>query len=192
MRKSLEKEVSLRKKRVDLKKIILQTVTSVGIISVAVVAPNVLVAMKKLGLLPKERQKEFIDASRERLIENGFLEYRNGMLSITNKGEVYLLKETAYDKLKDKKKKKWDGKWRVLIFDIPEQRKAIRERVRNTLISIGFMRLQDSVWIYPYDCENLIILLKADLKIGKDVLYMIVEALEYDKPVRSYFGFTDK
>ena len=145
--------------------------------------------MKKLGLLPKKRQKEFINASRERLVTNGLLQYQNGMLNVTKKGEVYLLKEVAYENLNIKKKKKWDGKWRVLIFDIPEQKKSIREYVRHTLISIGFMRLQDSVWIYPYDCEDLIILLKADLKIGKDVLYMIVEALEYDKPVRSYFGF---
>ena len=56
-------------------------------------------------------------------------------------------------------------------------------------MNIGFMRLQDSVWIYPYDCEDLIALFKADSKIGKDILYMIVEALEYDEPVKSYFGF---
>ena len=85
--------------------------------------------------------------------------------------------------------KDWDGKWRVVIFDIPEERKSIRNQIRKALVSVGFMRLQDSVWVYPYDCEDFITLLKADFKIGKEVLYMIVEELEYDKPVKSYFGF---
>ena len=90
------------------------------------------------------------------------------------------------------KQKKWDGKWRVLIFDIPEKRKSVRNKIRQSLRTIGFMRLQNSVWIYPYDCEDFIILLKADFKIGKDVLYMIVEELEYDTPVKLYFGLSKK
>ena len=187
MKINLEKEASVRRRKSNLKKIILQTVFTSGLITLNLVAPGVIVAMKKLGILPKTRQKEFIDASRERLVENGYLKYQSGKLEITEKGQRYLLEENVYDKAKNKNKK-WDGKWRVLIFDIPEKRKNIREQIRYTLVSVGFMRLQDSVWIYPYDCENLITLLKADLKIGKDVLYMIVEALEYDKPVKSYFG----
>ena len=169
-----------------MKRIILQTISIAGIIGVSLVAPGVIVAMKKLGILPKNREGEIIGTSRNRLIKNGYLKYQNGKLTITERGERYLMKEIIYEKLKNKKK--WDGKWRVLIFDIPERKKTMREYIRHNSISIGFMRLQDSVWIYPYDCEDLITLLKADLKIGKDVLYMIVEALEYDKPVKSYFG----
>lgn len=76
----------------------------------------------------------------------------------------------------------------MLIFDIPEQKKGLREKIRTTLQRVGFVRLQDSVWIYPYDCEDLITLLKADFKVGKDMLYMIVDTLEYDSPLRSQFG----
>jgi len=53
---------------------------------------------------------------------------------------------------------------------------------------IGFVHLQDSVWTYPYDCEDLIVLLKADFKIGKDILYMIVDELEGDWRLRKEFG----
>lgn len=55
-------------------------------------------------------------------------------------------------------------------------------------MEIGFIRLQDSVWIYPYDCEDLLTLLKADLKVGKDLLYMIVDSLEGDAKIRLFFG----
>lgn len=184
-KKSLEQESRKRSGRANLKKLILETAEISGFITLAALAPNVLWAMKKLGLLPKKRQNEFIRAARERLVRNGFLLYKKGLLQITNKGRFYLAKETSYEKFKNKK---WGGKWRVLIFDIPEKKKFIREQIRSALHSIGFMRLQNSVWIFPYDCEDLITLLKAELGIGKNVLYMIVDALEYDKPVRSYFG----
>jgi DNA-binding transcriptional regulator PaaX len=75
-----------------------------------------------------------------------------------------------------------------LIFDIPEYRKSTRDRIRETLRIIGFVRLQDSVWAYPYDCEDLITLLKADFKIGKDMLYLVVEAMENDASLRRHFG----
>lgn len=188
LRRNLELEVKRKTRRTNLKKIILATVGLAGMMAIAAVAPNILGAMGKLGIIPRKRQKEFIEASRGRLIKAGFLTRDDrGMLRITPAGKKYLLKEIIYENFKNKKRK-WDGKWRVLIFDIPEKRKLDRDRVRYTFISLGFMRLQDSVWIYPYDCEDLVTLLKADLKMGKDILYMIVDALEYDKPVRLFFG----
>ena len=75
-----------------------------------------------------------------------------------------------------------------LFFDIPERRRGTREKIRATLITLGFIRLQDSVWVYPYDCEDLILILKADFKIGKDVLYIIADQIEYDAPLRTYFN----
>ena len=178
-------------KRRNIQNIILNIVSTTGVISVALIAPGVLVAMNKIGLLPHERQKEFIYRSRKRLIQNGFVEFHEGKLRITEKGKDYLIKENMYAAIRNKSKK-WDGKWRVLVFDIPEKRRFIRHKIRQALTSIGFMRLQDSVWVYPYNCEDFITLLKADFKIGKDVLYMVVEELEYDKPVRSYFGLDKK
>lgn len=183
----IEKEVKRRNRKANLQKIILGTIKLGGVLAIGMLAPNVLGAMGKLGLVPHQRQKESIISSRKNLVQKGLLKYKNGNLEITEKGRGILEKEIILDRSRGKKRK-WDGKWRVLIFDIPEGRKKDRERVRYVLISLGFMRLQDSVWIYPYDCEEIITLLKADLRVGKDVLYMVVEALEYDKPVKSYFG----
>ena len=75
-----------------------------------------------------------------------------------------------------------------MIFDIPEYRKTLRPQIRRSLQTVGFIRLQDSVWIYPYDCEDFIVLLKAELKIGKDILYMIVDELEGDTRIKEQFG----
>lgn len=104
---------------------------------------------------------------------------------ITEKGERMLQMET--EKVKIAKKRRWDRRWRVVIFDIPERRKSTRVSIRRFMQEYGFVRLQDSVWIYPYDCEDLIALAKANLRIGADVLYMIVERLERDKHLREHF-----
>lgn len=85
------------------------------------------------------------------------------------------------------KPKRWDKHWRVVIFDIPERRRSVRVRLRRFMEEYGFVRLQDSVWIYPYDCEDLVALVKANLRVGTDVLYMIVERLEHDKHLREHF-----
>lgn len=184
---SLEKESRKRTRKVNLQKIILSTVEIGGMLALATLAPNVLGAMGKLGLMPHQRQTESIMSARTRLIQKGFLKYKNGFLEITPLGRRFLQKKTLIDNYKNQKKK-WDGRWRVLIFDIPENRRRDRDHIRQTLIDIGFVRLQKSVWVFPYDCEEFVTLLKADMKIGKNVLYMIVDAIEYDKPLKSCFN----
>ena len=76
----------------------------------------------------------------------------------------------------------------MLVFDIPEYRKTLRDKVRRTLISIGFVRLQDSVWIYPYPCDDLIALLKSDFRVGKDLLYVIADSIENDTALKKRFS----
>ena len=105
---------------------------------------------------------------------------------ITEKGKQIL--ELEIQKVAHAKKRKWDHRWRVVIFDIPERRRSVRVRLRRFMEEYGFVRLQDSVWIYPYDCEDLIALAKSNLRIGADVLYMIVERLEHDKHLREHFA----
>lgn len=184
----LEK-ASLKRTRIkSVQKIILQTIAVAGVLSVALLAPNALVALKKLGLIPKPRQKEIFNISRKRLIKVGLVEYsEKGFLRLTEKGEEKL-KQLELHGYRIKKPRRWDKKWRVLIFDVPEDRKSIREKIRRTLITIGFKRLQDSVWVYPYDCEDLITLLKVDFKIGRELLYIISDSIENDKFLREAFG----
>ena len=139
----------------------------------------------------KKNLKYSINESFTRLKEKGLIEIVeiNGkkVARVTSKGEDKLdfLERHSF---KLKIPKKWDGRWRVVSFDIKESKKGIRERLRFTLIQIGFVKLQNSVWVYPYDCEDFISLLKADFKIGKDVLYIIVEKLENDWHLRKFFN----
>lgn len=184
----MEKESRKRTRRHNLQRIILETVSAAGVLSVALVAPNALQTLQKLGLIPKQRQKEIIHASRYRLVKAGLLaRNEHGYLALTSKGEAKLRRLEACD-YKIKRPRKWDRKWRMLIFDIREERRHVRDKIRNTLKAIGFEKLQYSVWVYPHDCEDLITLLKADFKIGKDLLYIISDHIENDQWLKERFG----
>lgn len=54
-------------------------------------------------------------------------------------------------------------------------------------MKVGFVRIQNSVWVYPYDCEELIAFIRADLRLGKGLLYIVAEGIEYDKHLRTHF-----
>ena len=175
------------RKKIDAKKIILNTVALAGTVAVGLVAPNALRALSQLGILPNKRQKEIFESTRKRLIRQGLLEYKNDVVHLTPRGEK-ILRHIELKNYQIRKPRKWNGKWHVLIFDIPEKRKRTREQIRATLAQIGFVHLQDSVWAYPYDCEELVTLLKADMHIGNSILYMIVERLEGDRYLKECFG----
>ncbi|MEK7107893.1 MAG: hypothetical protein AAB814_01860 [Patescibacteria group bacterium] len=183
----LEEKTKRRVRAKNLEKIVLGTVAVAGLLSVALLAPNALQALKLFGWKPHKRYREVIARSRNRLIEHGLLARdEKGFLRLTSKGEAKL-RELERREYKLPHPKRWDKKWRVLIFDIPEKRKYLREKIRNTLRAIGFNQLQKSVWIYPYDCEDLIALLKVDFKVGKDLLYLVVDEIENDKKLLGLF-----
>ena len=164
----------------------METVAIAGVLSVALVAPNVIQAMSKLGLIPRRRQSEYIASSASKLAKRGLLFYDGKRYLLTPKGES-LLRRWRFADFNLHKPKKWDKKWRVVIFDIPEKKKKVREQIRSLFNQAGLRRLQDSVWVYPYDCEDVITLLKTDFGVGKDLLYLIVDELENDKHLREEF-----
>ena len=107
-------------------------------------------------------------------------------LSLTKQGELELSGYEMLEKL-IRIPKKWDGKWRALIFDIREEKKYIRDRVRHTLFTFGFYRLQDSVWVFPYDCEEVLELLRTKYRIRYGAQFLLVERLSNDRCLRQHF-----
>ena len=178
-------------KKGNTTKIILTTIKVVGFLSIAILAPNALQIIGQFSGRKKYDQKYYINNVIGKLLKNGLikLETKDGkkFVRLTKKGEEELIKYELGD-LNIKKPKKWDKKWRVVMFDIKETRKGTRTILRNTLNRLGFIKLQNSVWIFPYDCEELIVMLKSNLFLGKDVLYMTVDKLENDKWLKEVFG----
>jgi CRISPR-associated endonuclease Cas2 len=189
----LEKESKKRTQKANLQKAILGTIFAVGGLSIALVAPKMAKILTKMepDFMKNKFRKYSFNRSFNKLKNAGLIVFekteRGNFVRLTPKGEAKL-RLLELNNYKIKKPKQWDGKWRILIFDIKEERKGMRDKIRRTLNTIGFIRLQDSVWVYPYDCEDLIMLLKADFKIGKDLVYIIADSIENDKDLRLAFN----
>ena len=187
----LEQSARRERRLGALQQAMLAAVVIGGVVLVAATIPNVTQLLRFFpGFKKGARFNYKVKSVLGRLADKGYIEFieKNGKrhARITEKGEQVLQLET--EKAAMAKKRRWDRQWRVVIFDIPERRKNVRTKVRRFMQEYGFTRLQDSVWVYPHDCEDLIALMKANFRIGADVLYMIVQRLEYDKHLREHFG----
>ena len=82
----------------------------------------------------------------------------NFTVKLTQKGRGKV-EEINFEKLEIKKQDTWDKKWRIVIFDIPENRKAARDALRFKIKELKFYQLQKSVFVCPYPCEKEILFL---------------------------------
>ena len=176
-----------------MKNILLRSLAVAGIISVALVAPKVTRLLKKLDRPAKNRSQLYrrINQGISRLEQTGLVtvsgEYAQRRVAITEKGRK-VLENIEFGEYEIPEPAFWDGKWRVLIFDVIERRRRVRNQLRRLLQGKGFFRLQDSVWIYPYPCDEFVSLVRAHLKSGVgEMRSFVAEALESDKSLREHF-----
>lgn len=85
------------------------------------------------------------------------------------------------------KTKRWDKKWRVVIFDIPEKHKRVRDVFRMRLRQLGLYYLQESVYVSPYPCFNEVEFLRELYGIPVKVRYLLVDKIEDDDELKSHF-----
>jgi len=181
-----------KENKILVSKIILGTITTAGILAVAAVAPNALKAIELFYPGEKRRydRKYYVKQSIAKLKERGLIEFKKSdgktFVRLSKKGRKELLKYQMREKVIEKPKK-WDRKWRVVIFDIKEQARNLRKGLRDELINLGFVKLQNSVWVYPYECEEIVGMIKVYFEIGSAVLYMTVEEIENDRWLREKF-----
>jgi len=126
----------------------------------------------------KDRQREFRRIvnymKRAELVGS----YEHG-ITITEKGRQRLAR-SEFNDLRIKRPAKWDGKWRLVVFDIPEENKTGRNALTAKLNKLGFQPLQRSVWIHPFHCHEEIEVVALHYKFTNFITYL--ETNYIDKP----------
>ncbi len=141
----------------------------------------------------KQKFKSDYSVAMGRLKSTGFIRFSDrDLFTLTNKGREVLLKfDIDSIKLADFNANEWDGNWRVLIFDIPEIARAIRNLFRDKIQELGFYTLQKSVYVTPRPCEKEILRLARMLKIERGVQILEAVKLGRKEPeVRRFFGIS--
>lgn len=86
------------------------------------------------------------------------------------------------------KRGKWDGKWRIIFFDISNRERNKRDRLRNTLKNLGCRELLESTYVTPYECKAEIDYLREALDIRDGVRIGVLESIEGEEELKKEFG----
>lgn len=108
------------------------------------------------------------------------------IIKLTQKGKTKYL--TFKLEVLSLKGKVWDGKWRLVIYDISKLKKSAQESFRRILKQINFLPLQKSVYLTPYQCFEEIEYLREYFNLSEEVLLLEISKLENDVYYKQYFG----
>lgn len=92
-------------------------------------------------------------------------------VEITDKGKT-ILKLVDIDSMRLTRNQKWDGKWRIVIFDVPNIKSYRRSAFAQKLKELGFIMVQKSVWAYPFECHKEIMILRKFYEVEPYVTYL--------------------
>lgn len=187
-------DVKLRKRIGKTEEVILFTLAGAGLFVLNPLAPLGLLSFLFMDSTGRNRsdRKYQTRSVLSKLVKDGLIEIKETAKSkkyfrLTNEGHL-ILARLRLSNYAIKRPKKWDGKWRVVAFDIKELKRGYRDLLRRELENLGFKKLQNSVWVYPYDCEEIVALIKTGFSLGSDVVYMLVEHIENDIELRRHFN----
>lgn len=121
-----------------------------------------------------------------KLIKLHPINYDEYVLQVTEKGRRKLLKYNLQD-LSIPQPDKWDGKWRIVTYDIPKESSRARDELRYTLKKLGFLQLQKSVYLYPHSCKDVIEFIREFYDVGENVTLLTVGQLENEEAYKDFF-----
>ena len=152
----MEREEAEKEKRAERVEVALNILLAVGFLTTAIVAPNAVQIFKYF--IPRDSHDKWeIRRSFGRLEKKGFVKKK-----ITKGEEYYSLtvlgrkRANRYqlNMMKIASQKKWDGLWRMVMFDVPEDKKMARRAINFALKKLGCVQYQKSVFVTPYPCAK--------------------------------------
>lgn len=144
--------------------------------------PKVLYPLIKRGL--KDVHKKI-----KRLEEKGMIYLGPDKIRLTKKGRQ-ILKEITISDVEIPVPKKWDKTWHLVSYDIPVEKSQKRDWFRHKLQEFGFRKIQESLWVYPYNCREQIALIANWLGISKNVVLMQASTVPNQKSLEKEFKLT--
>lgn len=108
---------------------------------------------------------------------------------LTEAGQNKLL-STAIEELDIQKPKIWDRRWRLVMYDIENRKKNLQSSIRKTLYNLGFIPYQESVYLYPYPCQQQIEMIKSYYQLDKEVKLVVASFIENENAFKEYFNLS--
>jgi DNA-binding transcriptional regulator PaaX len=147
-----------------------------------------------LDSIPKELKKvkkKYLNRAIRRLYDSKLVEIKedkngNTILVLSEEGKKKILIYNI-ENLKLKRQSKWDGHWRLFIFDIPEKFKRERYILSKKLKEIGMYQLQKSVYVYPFECKDELEFIIEYFGFRKYVRFILAKEIDNELHLRKIF-----
>ncbi len=134
----------------------------------------------------KQRFRNTLNRLKKEKIIEIFHKDNREIIKLTKRGKdrvPYYLSE----EMPEIQQSEWDGKWRIVLFDIPNTKNKTRDAFRRKLQEFGFYQLQKSIFVFPYDCAHEIRYLRNLYDIEPFVKYMVADIIESEIDLVSEF-----
>lgn len=105
---------------------------------------------------------------------------------LTDKGKKRILKYNL-DEIEIKKPLRWDKLWRLVVFDIPEDKNLGRKALAAKLKELGFYPMQKSVYIHPYECKDEINFIAEIFELAPYVRFLRVKDIDIELDLKERF-----
>lgn len=179
-------------KKETVVKIILAVIGVAGVMTIAAVAPNSVQMLELFGLGKKKYKTRSAYHALKRMQKQRLIEIKKEtgdkiIISITEKGKKRLL-EYNIDDMIIERPEKWDKKWRVVSFDIPEKRKKAREALREKLKDFDFYPLQESLFVSPFPCRDEMDFIAKIFQIENNITYFETQEISNEYKIKKYFN----
>lgn len=183
----------MREEKREMIKHILKVLATTGIIIIAFQSPYfVNQLIKQFFRNPKWFVKDLAECFHYLKYE-GYISVKRKRgkieINLTRKGKKKINELNLWD-LKIEKEKKWDGKWRIVLFDVPKKLDRVREAFRLKLRELGFYQFQKSVWLYPYKCKKEITYLRELLGAQNYIKIIITKKIELEDKIYKFFNLS--
>ena len=138
----------------------------------------------------KINERNLRDAIR-RLYKSKLIDYKENKdktvtIILSEKGKKRILKYDL-DKIQIKKPFQWDKLWRLMAFDIPEDKKPGRTALVAKLKELGFYPMQKSVYIHPYECKDEINFVAEIFNLAPYVRFLRVKDVDIELDLKNRF-----
>lgn len=121
------------------------------------------------------------------MTSRGYIARSGHAYTLTTKGKNILNEEKVWS-LSIPTPPRWDKKWRVVLFDIPADKRKRRDIFRLRLKELGLTLYQNSVWVYPYPLEKVVREIAGFYHLSNCVSFITAESLTGEQKLRSQFG----
>ncbi len=157
-----------------------------GVLLMSLAAPNLAQLLKFFEPADRIKVRKVLDNLKKRRLIEVYEKDDKDYFEVTEAGRRRILEFDVEDMVLNTKRR-WDGVWRGVVFDIPEMFKPARMALQQKLRELEFYPYQKSVYLTPYYCRDEIEFLSRFFAVERHVKYLEINHIDDELKLINHF-----